>query len=110
MPLLAGTTTVTAGVSSGTGLSKELFDALRSQQSITEQPLNQVPLAEMAKFCNTIASVVISHITTNATITASAVLTVASGIAVATTGTAAAQAGATTAPGTATGTVTSTIT
>lgn len=110
MPLLAGTVTVTGGIGAGTGLSKELYDALRADQGITEGPTMQNPLTSLAKTCNTIALVVITHFKTNATITATPTLTVPSLIPVSTAGTAAAQTGTTTAPSTATGTVSSALT
>src|SRR5512147_1563670 len=108
MPLLAGTTSVTLGVASGTGLSRELFDAMRSDQGIDQIPINDAALKNLAKTCNTIATVVINHFKANATIVATPTLTVPVGIPVTTAGSAVAQTGATTAPSTATGTVTST--
>jgi hypothetical protein len=110
MPLLAGTVTVAAGVGAGTGLAKELYDALRADQGIVEGPTMQNPLTSLAKTCNTIASVVITHFKTNATILATPTLTVPAAIPVATAGSATAQTGTTTAPSTATGTVSSTLT
>lgn len=109
MPLLAGTTTVTLGVASGVGLSKELFDAMRVDQGIAQIPINDAALKMLAKTCNTIASVVISHFKTNGVITTSDTGTVAPGIPVTTAGTAAAQTGATTATGVVTASGTGTI-
>lgn len=110
MPLNKGTVSAPGGIGVGAGLSKELYDALRSAQGLTEGPVNAVGLEELAKVANVIASTVIDHFIANATITANPTLTVAPGIAVSTAGSAAAQAGATTATGSATGTVVSTLT
>lgn len=109
MPLIPGSVSVTAGIATGAGLSKEIYDALRSAQSISAIPLNQTPLAELAKYSNTIAQAVIAHIVTNGLISVNVTGTVAAGIPVATTGSAAAQAGTTTATGAVTATGTGTI-
>lgn len=110
MPLNKGTVSAPGGVGVGVGLAKELYDALREEQGITEGPQNAVGLEELAKLSRVIARVVIDHFVANATITATPTLTVAPGIAVTTAGSATAQAGTTTAPGSATGTVVSTLT
>lgn len=109
MPLLAGTVTITAGVSSGAGLSKELYDARRADASIPELPIYDAALKALAKDCVTIATVVIAHFKTNGLISTSDTGTVAAGIPVTTAGTATAQAGATTATGVVTATGTGTI-
>jgi hypothetical protein len=110
MTLLAGTTTVTAGISSGTGMSKAMFDALKSALGLTEVVTNQSALSEVAKTTNALAAAIIDYLKANAVITANPTLTVPSGIAVSTAGSATAQTGATTAAGSATGTVSSTLT
>lgn len=107
--MIVGTVEVTAGVSSGTGLAKEMFDALRDSQSITEGPQNATPLQEMAKLANTLAGVIVSHIQTNGTIAVNVSGSVAPGIPVATAGSPSAQVGQTTGPGTFNGTGTGTI-
>ncbi len=100
MPLVAGSVSINgAGAATGTGLSKTLYDALVSGYAMTPgaHPQN-VPGAQeqLAVLANTIGQVVIAYLLANA------LITVPSGIAVATTGTAAAQTGATTAPAVAT--------
>lgn len=73
-----------------TTLGKALADCVASSDAPADQK------AQIVTLWTNIASAIISHITSNATIT------VASGIAVSTTGTAAAQTGATTSTGSAT--------
>lgn len=106
MPLIGGTVTVTAGIGSGTGLAKALYDALRSAQSITEGPQNHAGLTEMGKVATALGSTIVDYLTTNATITATPTLTVPLGIAVS----CPPYIGATTATGTAVGTVSSALT
>jgi hypothetical protein len=92
MPLLAGNVTISpVGSASGTGLAKEIYDDLVGKFDI-DPSLAPNPQQSLADLANSIASVVIAHFQSNAQVPA--------GIAVATTGTAAAQTGATTAPGT----------
>ena len=110
MPLLKGSTTVTAGVAVGTGLSKEIYDGLVSALGLSPLPIYDAGLKQIAIMANVISAKVIDHFKANSLIVATPTLTVPLGIAVSTAGTAAAQTGATTAPGTATGTVTSTLT
>lgn len=109
MPLNSGSVSVTAGIASGTGLAKELFDALRSAQGIAQTPDNNTALTEMGKFATTIATVVINHIKANAVVSTNDTGTVAAGIPVATAGSPAAQTGATTSTGAVTATGTGTI-
>jgi hypothetical protein len=109
MPMIVGAVSVTGGVSTGTGLAKELFDGIRDAQELTEGPQNATPLHELAKFANTIAQVVVTHIQTNGTIAVNVSGAVASGIPVATAGSATAQVGQTTSPGTFSGAGTGTI-
>lgn len=109
MPLNAGSVSVTAGIASGAGLSKELFDALRSAQGIAQTPDNNTALTEMGKFATTIATVVINHIKANALVSTNDTGTVAAGIPVATAGSPTAQTGATTATGAVTAKGTGTI-
>jgi hypothetical protein len=106
MPLIGGTVSVTAGVATGTGLAKAIYDALRSAQGIDAGPQNHAGLVEMGKVSTALGTTIVDYLKTNATITAAATLTVPSGIAV----TCPPYSGATVAPGTATGTVTSTLT
>lgn len=100
MPMNGGDVTISGlGIASGTGLSKELYDALEEEFGVSpaEVPQN-VPGAQeqLAKMARRIAQVVVDHIVSNG------VVTVASGIPVSTTGSASAQSGATTATGTGT--------
>lgn len=100
MPLVAGTVSINgAGVASGAGMARELYDALESAYGIAPAsvPAN-VPGAQeqLAVMANVIASVVVNHIVANG------LITVAAGIPVATAGSASAQSGATTGPGTGT--------
>lgn len=85
-----------SGAASGSGLSRELYDALISVFGVSpgEVPQN-VPAAQeqMAALANTIAQRVVAHVVANASVT------VASGIPVSTTGSASAQTGTTTATG-----------
>jgi hypothetical protein len=100
MPLIAGSVSINgAGVSSGTGLSKALYDALETAFGMSPAQVPQnVPGAQqqLANMANVIGQTTITYLLANA------LITVPSNIPVATTGTAAAQAGATTAPAIAT--------
>jgi hypothetical protein len=107
MALLAGTTTVTAGVAVGTGLSKALYDARVSALGIAANPQNQLGLAELAKGCNADASAIISYLVANTVVSTTDTGTVAIGIPVQVA--VPAGTGATTAPGTVTATGTGTI-
>lgn|SRR5512147_846662 len=109
MPLIPGSVTVTAGISAGTGLAKELYDARRAAASIPELPIYDTGLKALASDCSVIATTVIAHFIAHALVSTNDTGTVAAGIPVATTGTAAAQAGATTATGLVTATGTGTI-
>jgi len=91
MPMIVGDSGCT------TGLAKRIFDA-RVAAAETIGLDTSGDQAALRADCFAIATAVYNEITTNAT------LVVSAGIAVATTGTAAAQTGVTTAPGT--GTVT----
>lgn len=105
MAMVAGSVSVNgAGVGSGTGYAKLLYDALISEFGLSPGSVPQnVPGAQqqVAKIANAIASTLIPYVVANAVVSS----TVASGIPVSTTGTAAAQTGATTSPGSATGTI-----
>lgn len=100
MPLLAGSVSISgAGVASGAGLSKAIYDALVSAYGMSPGAVpRNVPGAQqqLAVLANVIGQAVIAHIVANA------LVTVPAGIAVSTTGTAAAQTGVTTAPAVAT--------
>lgn len=100
MPLNPGNVSVTAGIATGAGLSKELYDALQSAQSIAPTPVNDICLKELAKFANVIAATTLAHFIANGLITVDVSGSVATGIPVSTAGSAAAQTGATTSPGT----------
>jgi hypothetical protein len=104
--LVVGTTTVTAGVGAGTGMSKAIYDSLRSSLGITEGPQNHTGLVQLAKIGDALSNAIIPYLKANATITATPTLTVPLGITVS----CPPYAGATTAAGTATGTVSSTLT
>jgi hypothetical protein len=111
MPLNPGNVTVSpTGIATGAGLAKELHDALQSVQGIESLPVNVTGLRELAKYSATIAQTVLAHFITNGLITVDVSGTVAPGIPVATTGSAAAQAGQTTATGTFSGSGTGRIT
>lgn len=75
-------------------LNSAILSALiRSKALANAEQTKAVDGPELTAFCNMIAQAVVEHIV------AAAVVTVPPGVAVATTGTAAAQTGATTAPG-----------
>lgn len=97
MPLIPGSVSINgAGVASGTGLALALYNAAQTAYAVAPAQVPQnVPGAQesLAKLCNVFAQVTCAHIIANA------LVTVPAGVAVATTGTAAAQTGATTAPG-----------
>lgn len=97
MPLLAGACVITpARVVTGTGLAKAIADAC-----MAPNPPGSTAESSLQSFCNLLAAAIVTHITTNATVTVS----VTAGIPVTTAGSAVAQTGATTAPGAGTGTV-----
>lgn len=98
MSLNAGSVTINgAGVVSGSGLAREIFDDyLPKVPGIPAGPLGASAKSQLADLCNSFASKTIAHVLANISVV------VPSGVAVATTGTAAAQAGTTTAPGVAT--------
>lgn len=107
MAMIAGSVTInpTTGTATGTGAANAIFTALSAAQDFgTLASSNPVAYAaaraQLADIANAVAALV-DYIKLNAVVTT----TVASGIAVATAGTAAAQTGATTAVGTGTGTV-----
>jgi len=108
--MIIGTVSVTAGIASGVGLSKELYDGLQSAQGIVPGPQNDTPLQQLAKFANTIAQVVVAHIQAHATVATTDTGIVAAGIPVATAGSPSAQVGATTATGVVTANGTGTVT
>ena len=74
-------------------LSSSALSALIRAGMLSRPAIQAIDNAALTDLCDAIASAVVTHIT------AAAVVTVPPGVAVATTGTAAAQAGATTAPG-----------
>lgn len=95
---------LTGVVTTKTGAAGEVFDVLVAGNDLSSLASNPVAkakaLEQLAVMARAIAKI-IPHIKNNASVSA----TVASGIAVSTTGTAAAQTGATTATGSASGTV-----
>jgi hypothetical protein len=103
MTLLAGTVTVTAGVASGTGFAKALYDARLSALGITPGPQNHAGLAEMAKVCNA-DSTVITYFVSNAVVSTTDTGTATLGGGVVTACGAGAGTATGTAPVTATGT------
>lgn len=95
MPLIVGTVTVTGGVASGTGLSKELYDAIAGKVTFSGTPVDQTAKATIADMASAIAGAVVAHIKANAAVTTSG--TVPLGVAVSVVP--ATGIGATTAPG-----------
>jgi hypothetical protein len=93
MTMIAGLVSVNAaGIASGTGLAKELFDDyLPEAGDIPVGPLGAQSKRQIAKLCNSVAKTVVQHITLNA------VVTVPPGVSV--TVAVPAGTGATTAPG-----------
>ena len=101
MPLLAGSVSINAGTgaATGAGLAKEAYDALAVAFAVSPaQVPGNVPGAQqqLAKLANVFAQVTIAHLLANN------LITVPTGIAVSTAGSASAQTGATTAPAIAT--------
>jgi hypothetical protein len=95
MPMIVGTVSVTGGVASGTGLSKELYDAIAGKVTFSGTPVDQPAKATIADMASAIAGAVVAHIQANAAVTTSG--TVPLGVAV--TVVPATGIGATTAPG-----------
>ena len=108
MPMLEGSlliSSIDGSILLKTGLAGEVFDEMDGNQDYgnlaVENPLAYAAAREqLAVLCRAVAKCV-PHVVANAVVTT----TVASGIPVATTGTAAAQTGTTTSPGSGTGSV-----
>ena len=71
MPLIPGAVSVNAaGVASGVGLAKELYDGyLPSVGGIPAGPLGAQSKKQIADLCNTFAQVTVAHIIANAVVT-----------------------------------------
>lgn len=107
MAMIAGSVTVTAGVATGTGLSKEIYDAIAAGITFSGTPADQSGKANIATMANAIGQAVVAHIVAHAAVSTTVTGTAAAPIAVAVVP--ATGLGATTAPGTVTGSGTGTV-
>jgi len=70
MTMLAGTVSVNgAGIASGVGLAKELYDNYAPTLGVPAGPLGATSKQQIASLCNSFAQTVVQHIITNAVVT-----------------------------------------